>query len=135
VAERTPEEARERRQNLWLVILTVIALAAAGAAVYAISEVENTKDESRETANDAVNALRADVEVFREQLTERIDTLEGRVDDAADAETQRKLQADLDALDKRVKELDDQGSGGSDNLATRIDDLEQRVEDLEEESN
>jgi len=134
--ELTPEEARERRQNRWLVILTVIAIAAAGAAGYAISEVENTKDENRE-GNQAVNALRADLEVLREQVTGRLDDLEGRVGDAADASTQRKLQDDLDALEKQVKQLDEQndGAAGADNLGTRLDDLEQRVEDLEQDSN
>ena len=133
--ELTPEEARERRQNRWLAITTVIALLAVGGAGYAISEVENTKDENRE-GNQAVNALRADLEVFREQVTDRLDTVEGRVDDAADARTQRELQDELDALDKRVKQLDQQSdSGDTDDLTTRIDDLEQRVEDLEEESN
>jgi hypothetical protein len=110
-------------------------VAAAAGAAYSIMEVEDTKDESREEASEAVNSLRADLEVLREQLTERVDTLEGRVDNAADAETQRKLQQDLDALDKRVKELDQQDSGTPDNLTTRVDDLEQRVEDLEQDSN
>jgi chromosome segregation ATPase len=128
----TPEEAQERRQNIWLLILTVIALVAAGGAGYAISEIENTKDENRE-GNQAVNALRADLEVLREQLTEKIETAESRLDDAADGETQRKLQEDVEALDKQVKELDQQG-GGTDDLETQLDDLEQRVEDLEEES-
>jgi len=125
-SELTPEEARERRQNRWLLILTLIALLAAGGAAYALSEIEATKDENRDD-DAAVSSLRADVEVFREQVTERLDTLEGRVDDAADAETQRKIQEDLQALQKRVRELGQQGGGS--------DDLEQRVDDLEQESN
>lgn len=133
--ELTPEEARERRQNRWLVITTVIALLAVGGAGYAISEIENTKDENRE-GNQTVKQLSADLEVLREQVTDRLDTVESRVDDAADARTQRELQDELDALDKRVKQLDQQSDdGGTDALTTRVDDLEQRVEDLEEDSN
>lgn len=136
--ELTPEEARERRQNRWLVITTVIALLAVGGAGYAISEIENTKDENREGSQTA-KQLSADLEVLREQVTDhrdRLDTVESRVDDAADARTQRELQDELDALDKRVKQLDQQSDdGGTDALTTRIDDLEQRVEDLEEDSN
>jgi peptidoglycan hydrolase CwlO-like protein len=117
------------------VIVTVIAIAAAGAAGYAISEIENTKDDNRE-GNQAVSALRADLEVLREQVTDRLDDVEGRVDEAADASDQRKLQDDLDALDKRVKQLDQKSDdGGADGLATRIDDLEQRVDELEQDSN
>ena len=128
-----PDEApaTERRLKLWLVVTLLIALLAAGGAGYAIAEIENTKDENRE-GNAAVNALRADVEVFREQTTERLDTVEGRIDDAADANTVRRLENELDAVDKRVSQLSRQDNQG---LETRIDELEQRVEDLEKDSN
>lgn len=139
VTPRLPEEesARElgRRLKIWLAVLTVLAVAALGAAGYAISEIENTKDENRE-GDQAVGALRADLDVLREQLSGRLDAAEGRVDDAADAKTQQKLQDDLAALDKRVDKLAKQDDGAaSDELATRVDDLEQRIEDLEDESN
>jgi hypothetical protein len=81
VRELPPEEARERRQNRWLLILTVIALLAAGGAGYAISEVENAKDENRED-DQAVNTLRADLEVLREQVS--VDDLEQRIEDLED---------------------------------------------------
>jgi DNA-binding transcriptional MerR regulator len=127
VVERDPF----RRLRTWLVVLTVLTIAALGAAGYAISEIESTKDENRED-DQAVGALRADLDVLREQLTERLDAVERRVDDAADAKTQRKLQDDLDAIDKRVTKLDKQDDGGeSDEITTRVDDLEQRIEDLE----
>jgi TolA-binding protein len=109
----------------------VIALAAAGAAGYAISEIESTKDENREDDR-AVTALRADLDVLREQVTERLDGVERRVDDAADAQALQKLEDDLDAVQKRVARLDRQDDGGeSDEITTRVDDLEQRIEDLE----
>jgi uncharacterized protein HemX len=129
--ELTPEEKRERRQNRWLVIVTLIAVLAAGAAGYAISEIENTKDENRE-GNQAVNSLRADLEVFREQTTERLDGLEDRVENTADASELRQIQDDVDALEKQ---LDQQDDGGSDDLQQQLDDLEQRVQDLEDDSN
>jgi hypothetical protein len=130
--ELTPEEARERRQNRWLVIAIVIALLAAGGAGYAISEVENTKDENRE-GNQAVSALRADLEVLREQL----DDLEGQVEQAADASTQSRIQDQLGALDKQVKQLERQAdeSGSDDRLTERLDGLEERVDELEQDSN
>ncbi len=130
-AELTLEERRERRQNRWLLIVTLIAVLAAGAAGYAISEIENTKDENRE-GNQAVNSLRADLEVFREQATERLDGLEDRVENTSSASDVRKLQDDLDALEKRV---DQQDGSDTDGLRQRLDDLEQRVDDLEQESN
>ena len=131
------EPARDlgRRLRIWLVVVSVIAVAAAGAAGYAISEIESTKDENRED-DQAVNTLRADLEVLREQLIDRVDNIEGRVDDAASATTQRRLENEIEGLDKRVQTLDDQSGGGdTDALQNRIDDLEQRVEDLEDDSN
>jgi TolA-binding protein len=132
--ELTPEEARERRQNRWLVILTLLVLLAVGAAAYAIFQVEDAKDDNREGSRE-VNTLRADVEVLRDQLTERLDTVEGRLDDTADDATLRRLSRDLGALDRRVEDLEQPGGAGGDNLAQRVDDLEQRVDDLEQESN
>ena len=135
VRELPPEEVRERRQNRWLLILTVIALLAAAGAGYAISEVENAKDENRED-DQAVNTLRADLEVLREQVTDRLGKVEGQVGDAADATTQRRLENEIEGLDKRVQQLDEQSDGGdTDALQNRVDDLEQRVEDLAQDSN
>ena len=110
----------------------VIALLGVGAAGYAISEIESTKDENRED-DQAVSALREDLEVLREQLGGRVDSLEQRVDDAAGLQELEQVQQDVDGLDKRVKRLDEESGGGAeaDELATRIDDLEQRIEDLE----
>ena len=48
----------------------MLALLAAGGAGYAISEVEDAKDKNKE-GNQAVNSLRADFEVFREQVNDR----------------------------------------------------------------
>jgi phage shock protein A len=124
----------DRRLKTWLAVLTVLAVGALGAAGYAISEIESTKDENRED-DQAVGALRADLDVLREQLTGRLDAVEGRVDDAADARTQQKLLDDLAALDKRVEKLAKQDDGGeSDDITTRVDDLEQRIEDLEDDN-
>ena len=109
--------------------MTVLALAAAVAAGYAISEIEDTKDQNRE-GNQAVNSLRADLEVFREQVTQRLDSVENQVENAAGSEDLSKAQDDIAALDKKVKDLEDQS--GSSNLSNRIDDLEQRVDDLEQ---
>ena len=130
--EELPEERDPiRRLKLWLAVVSVIAIAAAGAAGYAISEIESTKDENRED-DQAVGALRADLDVAREQLTERVDGLETRLQRTADASTQRRLQNDLDALETRVNRLDKQDDGGeSDEITNRVDDLEQRIEDLE----
>ena len=131
--EELPEERDPiRRLRLWLAVVTVLAIAAAGAAGYAISEIESTKDENRED-DQAVSALRADLDVAREQLGERIEGLETRVEQAADESTQRRLQNDLEALEKRVTRLDRQDDGGeSDQITNRVDDLEQRIEDLED---
>lgn len=132
--EEEPETPRDRLK-LWLIALTVLAVVALGAAGYAISEIESTKDENREDDR-AVSSLRADLDVVREQLNERIAAVDGRVDNAATAEDQTKLRNDLDALDKRVSKLDEQDDGGeSDDISTRVDDLEQRIEDLENDSN
>jgi TolA-binding protein len=126
-----PEERRERRLTLWLTAVSVVAVLAAAGAGYAISEIESTKDENREDDR-AVSTLRADLDVLREQLSDRIDGLETRTDEAADAQTVNKLKTDLEAIDKRVTKLDKQDDGGeSDEITTRVDDLEQRIEDLE----
>ena len=124
----TPDERHERRQNRWLVLVTVIALAAAGAAVYGIVQANDAKDENQQ-GNKAVNSLRADLEVFREQTTQRLDDLENKVETSADAQTLSKAQDDIAALDKKVKDLEDQSGTGD--LSNRLDDLENRVDDLE----
>ena len=132
-----PEAEREpgRGVKIWRAVVTLIAVAALAGAVYAITEIESTKDENRED-DQAVSALRADLEALREELTERLDTLERRVDDAADARTQRRLAQDLDALDRRVGRLDRQDDGGeSDEIARRVDDLERRIENLANDQN
>ena len=67
-------------------------------------------------------------------MTGLLDALESQVGNAADASTQRKLQDDLDALEKKVDQLDKQAGGGSDDLQQQLDDLDQRVEDLENDS-
>ena len=73
--------------------------------------------------------------MLREQLGDRVEALDQRVEDGANVRRQQKLlRDDLEALDKRVKKLDEESSGGgaeADELNTRIDDLEQRVEDVE----
>lgn len=130
--EELPEERRGRRQNRWLLLATVIALLAAGAAAYAISEIESTKDANRED-DAAVDALRADLEALREETTDRLDTVEGRVDDAADAQTQRRLENSLEEVQQQVRRLNRQ-DGDDEDLSSRLDDLEQRVEELEQEA-
>lgn len=131
------EPARDlgRRLRVWLGLLTLVALLAAGAAGYAISEIESAKDENRED-DQAVSALRADLDVMREQLGERLDALERRADDAAEAQALQKAEDGLDALQKRVARLDREDDGGeSDEITTRVDDLEQRIEELENDNN
>jgi polyhydroxyalkanoate synthesis regulator phasin len=138
VKPRPPSEAELepgnefRRLRRWIAVVGVIALLGAGAAGYAISEIESTKDENRKD-DQAVSALREDLEVLREQLGGRVDSLEQRVDDAASVQELEQVQKDVDGLDKRVKRLDEESGGGAeaDELTTRIDELEQRIEDLE----
>ena len=133
---RPPEEGeprvdRGRRERIVLIAATVLAVVAAAAAGYAISEIESTKDENREDDR-AVANLRADLDVFREQMDERVEKLQGQLGDTAAASSVRRIEADLDKLDKRVSELDQQDDGGeSDQISTRVDDLEKRIEDLE----
>ncbi len=126
----TPDERHERRQNRWLVLVTVLALAAAGAAVYGIVQAQDAKVENVQ-GNKAVNSLRGDLEVFREQTPQRLDDLENKVETTADAQTLSKVQDDVAALDKKVKDLEDQSGTGD--LSNRLDDLENRVDDLEQE--
>jgi TolA-binding protein len=134
-ADEEPEAERGRWLKVWRVAVSVVAVAAAAGAGYAISEIESTKDENRDDDR-AVAVLRADFDTLRQQLTPRIDALEEKVDDAADAQTLQKLQDDLDALDKRVEKLDKQDDGGeSDAISARVDELEERVNDLEDKNN
>ena len=131
--ERDDEYRRLRR---WIAVVGVIALIGVGGAAYAISEIESTKDQNRKD-DAAVAAVREDLEVMREQLGGRVDSLEQQVDDAPSAQEVERLQSQVEALDKRVKRLDEESGGGAeaDELATRLDDLEQLVEDLENEDN
>lgn len=112
-----------RSTRRWLAVAAVWAVAATALAVIALLEA-NQEDETARTE--------AAGELGRVQrgLNERIDELEGRMDELASSE-------DVSNLDDRLGEIEgraDQIQNGNQRLSGRLDDLEARVEELEQSS-
>ena len=115
--------------------MTVLALLGGGGAGYAISEIEDTKDENQDRQRGRQLACGRTSRSSGSRSTQRLDRLEGRVDDTADAQTCSKLQDDVDALDKQVSSSTSRAAAVPTTSSSQLDDLEQRVEDLEQDSN
>lgn len=128
--EHAAIRASLRALRSWLIVLALLTAIVAAVAVFALIEAREAKDAQDSTAT----ATQADIERVRNQLRERIDGLEARVDDAPTSQRVDRLQGQIRQADRQASSAADDASTATDRaerLATRIDDLEQRIATLE----
>ncbi|HWI22663.1 MAG TPA: hypothetical protein VNT22_08625 [Baekduia sp.] len=108
----------------WLALVGVIAAAALAVGIYALTE----------TSSDGNNASSGGSSSSVRSLERRVDDLEQQ--ETPSASDVSKLSDDIDALDARVKSLEDAGDSGVsqgdlDALSQQVDDLSQQVSALQ----
>lgn len=135
VAPKPPLEPEGERLprllRIWLIALTVLAVAALALGAYSLSDGDDEPP-----TDPRVTDLRAQVTVLESELKPRVADLEQQTGGAPTAEDLERLRKQVTAINKRVSELDKELQEGDEaaspeDLETRIDDLEQRIEDLE----
>ena len=119
-----------RTLRRWVAVAGVWAVAATAVALIAL--LANDGDD--QPRDDGGNRVAADLGRLQRSLDERLGELERRVRDGASSE-------DLQRLDRRLQELEDEVSSASadaadagdavEALGNRVDDLESRIEALE----
>ena len=115
----TEDDLRSLRR--WLLVAGVWAVAATAIAVIAL--VQANKDNSEEIGARTASQIGR----VQRDLNERLEQIEGRLDELAPAE-------DVTRLDNRLKKVESSVSKATDRLDTiadDVDDLQTRVEDLE----
>jgi TolA-binding protein len=106
----------------WLIVAGVWAVAATALAVFALIQANEEDEAGRQEAA-------GQLERVQRQLDERIDGLEGRIENLPTAE-------DVSNLDERLGQLEDDASRAVQNaerLGGRLDELEGRVDQLEQD--
>ena len=121
-----------RTLRRWVAVAGVWAVAATAVALIALLD-----NDGGDQPRDDGSRVAADLGELRRSLDERLGGLEQRVRDAASGE-------DLQRLDQRLQELEDDVSSASasaadagdaaEALGNRVDDLESRIEALEDDS-
>jgi peptidoglycan hydrolase CwlO-like protein len=109
-----------------LALIGVIAIAALGVALWALLSQED------DSGGDAGGASSERVS----GLEDRVDTLEGDVEDAASDESVSRLRQQQEDLGEQVDQLSEQSSDSDaqdsvEQLSQQVDELGQRVDDLE----
>jgi septal ring factor EnvC (AmiA/AmiB activator) len=115
--------AEMRTLRNWLIVAGVWAVAASAIAIIAL--LENTNDEP--TGPRGVTA--SQLNRVQQDLDQRIDRLESQIEDLPQAK-------DVSRLDRRLKRVENGASDTSDRIKTLngdLDDLQQRVDDLEQQ--
>jgi TolA-binding protein len=123
-SERTAPATKDDLRSLrrWLLVAGVWAAAATAIAVIAL--IQANKDDDTEKLGEQTAAQIGRVQ---EDLNQRLDQIEQRLDDLAPAE-------DVTRLDNRLKKVEESTSKATerlDTIADDVDDLQTRVEDLE----
>ena len=117
----TTEDLRALRR--WLLVAGVWAAAATAIAVIALVTANRADDDEEDSARTAGQITRV-----QNRLTERLDALEGGLEELAPAEDVTKLDNRLQQVEGRAGRTGDR----LDALGEDIDDLQSRVEDLEQ---
>jgi hypothetical protein len=120
------DELRSLKRTLALV--GVIAIVALGIALWALLD----QQDDGESSGSGASSERVS------RLEDRVDTLEGDVEDAASDDSVSRLRQQQEDLSEQVDQLDEQASGSDaqesvDQLEQQVDELGQRVDDLEQQ--
>jgi polyhydroxyalkanoate synthesis regulator phasin len=115
-----------RSLRRWMIVALVWAIAASAIALLALLDDDTGGDGDNGSSSSATRVER--------RLETRIDELEQRVERAPSGGDIEELSGRVDEVEGQVEGLGDAPSQDSiDQLGERIDELEQRVEDLENE--
>ena len=112
-----------RSLRRWVAVAGVWAVAASAVAIIAL--LESDDDNPRDPGLVRTRQL----DRVEEDLSERIDALETRVEEAATAEDVRRLQRRVQQAETRAADANDEASA----LRSDVDDLQTRVEELEQQ--
>jgi len=134
-APATVEDVRAGRRWTWVALAWAIAASAIGVIALVQAGKDNNANDSansaqQQTAQDVATQLKT----FEQQVNDRLDAFSRRLNDTASA-------ADLQKLDKRLSQTEDDVSKVQDDVSKQSDaitqiqsdikDLQQRVSDLE----
>lgn len=126
-----PRDAGRRRLRIWLAGVSVIALAAAGVAAYALVESE----QDAESGDRSMRELRGDLRALQSDVETWLENAESELEETAGDQEVEEVRNDLEQLQQRVQNLNEAvREDGGRSLSQRVDDLEQRVEDLEQQN-
>jgi DNA repair exonuclease SbcCD ATPase subunit len=119
------DELRSLKRTLALV--GVIAIVALGVALWALLEQQDDGGDAQGASNERVS-----------RLEDRVDTLEGDVEDAASDNSVSELRQQQEDLGEEVEQLSEQSSGSDaeesvQQLEQQVEELGQRVDDLEQQ--
>jgi chromosome segregation ATPase len=132
-APATVEDVRAGRR--WTIVALVWAVAASAIAVIALIQANNNDNSSGQTQTQTSQSVSPkDLEDFQKQVNDRLDAFSRRLNDTASS-------ADLQKLDKRLSQVEDDLSKAQNNsgkqsdsitqLQSDVKDLQQRVDQLE----
>jgi septal ring factor EnvC (AmiA/AmiB activator) len=129
-----PEDRPARVSDLrslrrWLLVAAVWATAATAIAVIALIAADDARQDNTQAGRQSARTT-AQIADGQRRLDQRLDELEGRLDELATAED----VSDLSNRLKRVEGANARNSDQLDELTGSIEDLESRVESLEQAS-
>jgi predicted nuclease with TOPRIM domain len=131
-APATVEDVRTSRRWTWVALAW--AVAASAIAVIALIQDSNNNSGDKQSTQTTQAVTPQDLNAFKKETNDRLDAFSGRLKDTAS-------EADLQKLDKRLAQVEDDVSQVKDDagkqadsitqLQTDVKDLQQRVDDLE----
>lgn len=135
-APATIEDVRAGRR--WTIVALAWAIAASAIAVIALVQNSNDKSNGNQPTQTTQSVSPQQLDDFKNQTNDRLDAFSRRLSDRA-------ATADLQKLDKRLTQLEDDSSQAKDDESKQTDaitqmqadikDLQQRVSDLENQQN
>jgi peptidoglycan hydrolase CwlO-like protein len=134
-APATVEDVRSTRRWTWV----AFAWAIAASVIAVLALIQAGKDDNNSTSTQTTTSSQQvppEVQSFVKQTNDRLDAFSRRLNDTA-------AQADVDKLDKRVTQVENDASQAKDDtskngdditqLQSDVKDLQQRVSDLEQQ--
>ncbi len=111
----------------WLLVAAVWATAATAIAVIALIAANNAREDNTEAGRQSARTA-GEIGAAQRRLDQRVDEIDGRLDELASAEEVSALETRL----KRVEDADTPTAEQLEELSGSVDDLETRLESLEE---
>lgn len=125
--ERPVQAGDLRSLRRWLLVAVVWATAATAIAVIALIAANNAREDNTEAGRQSARTA-GEIGAAQRRLDQRLDEIDGRLDELASAEEVSALETRL----KRVEDADTPTAEQLEELSGSVDDLETRLESLEE---